>query len=177
MLGFRPRNLTNFLPTELTPESPRWTFVQGDYWAWWPPWSSCPRRLRMSPLLPSLYSQVVRVTREPQTKEAETKQKTSRRQAGEGNLPTGEQPPMGRAPRRRCLGSLLVRKANLSTGRPVPMWKKTSSHKSRVRRSKVIGAKVTTLLEQGYSLRRPAWLEDLAPLPPVICLGREAAVV
>jgi hypothetical protein len=30
---------------------------------------------------------------------------------------------------------------------------KSSSHKSRVQRSKVIGAKVTALLEQGYSLR------------------------
>lgn len=49
---------------------------------------------------------------------------------------------------------------------------KSSSHYTWAQRSKVIGAKATTLLEQGYSLRRLAGLEGLAPLPPpVICLG------
>lgn len=64
---------------------------------------------------------------------------------GAGNLPTGVQP------RGVSGGNFSGRKMN--------------SHKSRAQRSKVTEAKVTTLLEQG------SWLEDLASLPPVICLG------
>lgn len=54
-----------------------------------------------------------------------------------------------------------MRKMNLSTGYQYPSGKVLISQKQGAA-VKGYGAEVTTLLEQGYSLRRLAWLEDLA---------------
>lgn len=108
---------------------------------------------------------------------AETKQKTSGR--GEPSNRRAVAKEDGEGSQEKVSGEPLGEKGKFEYWETSAHLEKSSSHKSRVQRSKVTGAKVTTLWEKGYSLRRLAWLEDLAPLPPVICLGRccEAAAV